>query len=191
MLHAKYECSSPCGLSQEDFKGFPLFPCKIGCTLAEPKYDHRNIIFTILVTDLQILLQTKYKCSNHYGLSEEDFKRFPSLILCKIVCAQAEPKYHPKGIILTIFIKGHKMMLHAKYECSSPYGLSQEDFKGFPLFPCKIGCTLPEPKYDHRNTIFTILVEDHQIMLQNKYECSNYYGLSSEDFLKISFFVIM
>ena len=56
-------------------------------------------------------------------------------------------------------------MLHAKYECSGPYGLSQEDFKRFSsLFPRKIGCALAEPKYNHRNTIFTILVEDHQII---------------------------
>ena len=83
-------------------------------------------------------------------------------------------------------------MLHAKYECSSRYGLAQEDFKRFPsLFPCKIGCALAEPKYDHRNMIFTIFVEDHQIMLQIKYECSSHYGLSEEDFLNCSFFVIM
>ena len=74
-------------------------------------------------------------------------------------------------------------MLHAKYEFSSPYGLSKEDFKRFPsLLPCKIGCALAERKYDHRNIIFTTLVEDHQIMLQTKYECSSRYGLSQEDF---------
>ena len=37
----------------------------------------------------------------------------------------------PKEIILTIFIKSHQMMLHAKYECFSPYSSSQEDFKRF------------------------------------------------------------
>ena len=70
------------------------------------------------------------------------------------------------------------MMLHAKYECFRPYGLSQEDFKRFPsLFLCKIGRALAEPKYDHRNIIFTILVENHQIMPQTKYECPSHYGL--------------
>ena len=64
--------------------------------------------------------------------------------------------------------------------------------KRFPsLFPCKIGCALEEPKYEHRGTIFTILKEDHQIILQTKYECSSHYGLSEEYFLNISFFVIM
>ena len=83
-------------------------------------------------------------------------------------------------------------MLHPKYECCSPYGLSQEDFKRFPsLFPRKIGCALAEPKYEHRGTILTILIEDHKIILQTKYECSSHYGLSEEDFLNISFFVIM
>ena len=56
------------------------------------------------------------------------FKSFPSLFLCKIGCARAKPKYDPRGIILTILVKGHTMMLHTKYECSRPYGLSQEDF---------------------------------------------------------------
>ena len=37
----------------------------------------------------------------------------------------------PKEITLKNFIKSHQMMLHAKYECFSPYGLSQEDFKRF------------------------------------------------------------
>ena len=84
------------------------------------------------------------------------------------------------------------MILHAKYECSNPYGISQEDFKRFPsLFSRKIRCALAEPKYDHRNIIFTLLVEDHQIMLQTKYECSSHYGLSEDDFLNIFFFVIM
>ena len=49
-------------------------------------------------------------------------------------------------------------MLHAKYECSSPYGLSQVDFKRFPsLFLCKIGCARAEPKYDLRRTILIFL----------------------------------
>ena len=30
-----------------------------------------------------------------------------------------------------LVIKSHQMMLHAKYECFSPYDLSQEDFKRF------------------------------------------------------------
>ena len=120
MLHAKYECSSPYGLSKEDFTRFSsLFPCKIGCALAE----HRNIIFTIFVEDHQIMLQTKYECSSHYGLSEDFLK-----ISCKIGCAWAKPKYDPRGIILTILVKGHPMMLHKKYECSLPYGLLQKDF---------------------------------------------------------------
>ena len=51
------------------------------------------------------MLHAKYDCSSPYGLSQEDFERFPSMILCKIVCTQAEPKYDPKGIILS-FYKG-------------------------------------------------------------------------------------
>ena len=49
------------------------------------------------------------------------------------------------------------MILHAKYECSSPYGLSKVDFNRFPsLFLCKIGCDQAEPKYDRRRTILII-----------------------------------
>ena len=78
-------------------------------------------------------------------------------------------------------------MLHPKYECCTRYGLSQEGFKRFPsLFPCKIGSALAKPKYEHRGTIFTILIEDHQIIPQTKYECSSHYGLSEEDFLTLS-----
>ena len=35
------------------------------------------------------------------------FLRFPSLFLCKIGCARAKPKYDPKEIILTLYIKRH------------------------------------------------------------------------------------
>ena len=48
MLHAKYECSSPYGLSHVHFKRFPsLFLCKIGFARAKPKYDHLRIILII------------------------------------------------------------------------------------------------------------------------------------------------
>ena len=54
-----------------------------------------------------MMLHAKYECFSPYALSQEDFKRFTSLILCKIVCTWAEPKYDPKGIILILLIKGH------------------------------------------------------------------------------------
>ena len=45
------------------------------------------------------------------------------------------PKAHNRGlisfskaIILSILVEGHYMMLHAKYESSSLYGLGQGDF---------------------------------------------------------------
>ena len=92
----------------ESFITFPsLFLCKIGCTRAEPKYDPKEIILTIFIKSHQMMLHVKYECFSPYGFSQEDFNRFPSLILCKIVCSRAEPKYDPKGIFFTIFIKGH------------------------------------------------------------------------------------
>ena len=68
------------------------------------------------------------ECSSPYGLSQVDFKRFPILFLCKIGCTRAKPKYGPKGINLTFFVRGHPLMLQTKYECSRPNGVSQEDF---------------------------------------------------------------
>ena len=56
------------------------------------------------------------------------YLRSPSLFLCKIGCARAKPKYDPRGIILTILVRGHLIMLQTKYERPPPYGLSQEDF---------------------------------------------------------------
>ena len=38
------------------------------------------------------MLCAKYQGSSPYGLSQVDFKRFPSLFLFKVGCAQAEPK---------------------------------------------------------------------------------------------------
>ena len=52
---------------------------------------------------------------------------------------------------------------------------------------CKIGCAWAEPKYDRRRIISTILVENHQLMLHTKQECSSHYDLSPEEVLKISF----
>ena len=69
------------------------------------------------------MLHTKYKCSSHYGLSEENFKRFTSLFLCKTECTREKPKYDPRKIILTILVRGHPMMLQTKYECSWSTGL--------------------------------------------------------------------
>ena len=45
-----------------------------------------------------------------------------------ITVCQAKPKYDPRGIILTILVRGHPIMLQTKYERPLPYGLSQEDF---------------------------------------------------------------
>ena len=54
-----------------------------------------------------MMLHAKYECSGPYGLSQVDFKRFPSLLLYKIVYALAKPKYDPKRITLTFHKKRH------------------------------------------------------------------------------------
>ena len=74
------------------------------------------------------MLQAKYECFSPSGLSQVDFKRFHSFFLCEIGCAHAKPNYYPRDILSTTLVRGHPMMLQAKYECSRPNGLSQEDF---------------------------------------------------------------
>ena len=91
----------------ESFKKFPsLFLCKIGCTRAEPKYDPKEIILTTLMKSHHMMLHAKYERFCPYGLSEKDFKRIPSLILCKIVCARAELKYEHQWHNFKNFHKG-------------------------------------------------------------------------------------
>ena len=41
---------------------------------------------------------------------------------------QHRTNFHSRAIMWSILVEGHKMMLHAKYESSNPYGLGQEDF---------------------------------------------------------------
>ena len=74
------------------------------------------------------MIRAKYECSSPYGLSQVDFKRFPSLFLCKIGCARAEPNYDCRMMILIILVENYQIMLHTKYECYSRYGLSEENF---------------------------------------------------------------
>ena len=43
------------------------------------------------------MLCAKYKCSSPYGMSQVDFKRFPSLFLCKIAYARESPNMTTEG----------------------------------------------------------------------------------------------
>ena len=74
------------------------------------------------------MLHEKYECSSPYGLSQVYFKRFPSLFLCKIGYARAEPKYDRRRIILIILVEDHQIMLNTKNKCSTHYDLSEENF---------------------------------------------------------------
>ena len=75
------------------------------------------------------------------------------------------------------------MMLQAKYESSSPYGLGQEDFEKFLLY-LYVKSKNPQHRtnFHSRAIIWSILVEGHYMMLQTKYESSSPYGLGQEDF---------
>ena len=56
------------------------------------------------------------------------FKDFLLYLYVKSKNPQHRTNFYSRAIIWSILVEGHKMMLHAKYESSSPYGLGQEDF---------------------------------------------------------------
>ena len=56
------------------------------------------------------------------------FKNFLLYLYVKSENQQRKTNFYSRAIIWSVLVEGHKMMLHAKYESSSPYGLGQEDF---------------------------------------------------------------
>ena len=56
------------------------------------------------------------------------FKNFHPYPYVKSENPQHRTNFYSRAIIWSILVEGHNMMLHAKYESSSPYGLGQEDF---------------------------------------------------------------
>ena len=56
------------------------------------------------------------------------FKNFLLYLYVKSENPQHRSNFYSRAIILSILVEDHKMMLHAKYESSSPYGLGEEDF---------------------------------------------------------------
>ena len=53
---------------------------------------------------------------------------FHHISLCKTCDPRCGAILNPRGMILTILVEGHQVMLHTKYQDSSPYGFRQEDF---------------------------------------------------------------
>ena len=56
------------------------------------------------------------------------FKDFLFYLYVKSENPQHRTNFYSRAIIWSILEEGHWMMLCAKYESSSPYGLGQEDF---------------------------------------------------------------
>ena len=56
------------------------------------------------------------------------FNNFLLYLYVKSKNPQQRTNFHSRAILWSTLVEGHKMMLHAKYETSSPYGLGQEDF---------------------------------------------------------------
>ena len=59
-------------------------------------------------------------------------KNFLLYLYVKSENPQHRTNFYSRAIIWSILVEDHYMMLHAKYESSSPYGLGQEDFYKFP-----------------------------------------------------------
>ena len=56
------------------------------------------------------------------------FKNFLLYFYVKSENPQHGTYFYSRAIIWSILVEGHYMMLRAKYESSTPYGLGQEDF---------------------------------------------------------------
>ena len=70
--------------------------------------------------------------------------------------------FGPRGIIWTNLIEVHSVMLHTKYQGSTPYGFRQEDFSMFSLLSlCKKCEPWGRAIFGTRVIIWTDLVEDH------------------------------
>ena len=73
-----------------------------------------------------------------YGLGQDDFFLY---LYVKSENPQHRTNFYSRAIILSILVEDHKMMLHAKYESSTPYSLGQ----GFLKFPSLSLCEIREP----------------------------------------------
>ena len=56
------------------------------------------------------------------------FKNVLLYLYVKFENPQHRTNFYSRATIWSILVEDHKMMLHAKYESSSPYGLGQDDF---------------------------------------------------------------
>ena len=163
MLHAKYESSSPYDLGQKDFKNFFLYLyVKSKTQQHRTNFHSRAIIWSILVETHWMMLHAKYESSSPYGLGQKDFKNFLLYLYVKSKTQQHRTNFRSRAIIWSILVEAHWMMLHAKYESSSPYGLGQKDFKNFLLY-LYVKSKTPQHRtnFHSRAIIWSILVEAH------------------------------
>ena len=81
------------------------------------------------------------------------------------------------------------MMLHTKYQGSTPYGFRQDFFLCFPYISL---CKTCDPRgvaiFCFRGIIRTNLVEVHKVMLHTKYQGAMPKGFRQEDFFIFSLY---
>ena len=106
-------------------------------TLARGHFGPRGIIYTIMLEVHKVMLHTKYQSSRPYGFRQEDFLCFSLYKPKKSMWSLARGHFGPRGIIYTIMLEVHKVMLHTKYQSSRPYGFRQGDFLCFSLYKPK------------------------------------------------------
>ena len=88
-----------------------------------------------------MMLHTKYQESGPKRFSTRTFSKMSLYISLWESCDPWDvASFNPSGIICTILVEGHHMMLQTKYQGSGPSGFRQEDFKRFPyISQCKKG----------------------------------------------------
>ena len=149
MLHAKYLSPSPCGFRRRFLK-FLLYTYNrkpneppgwgqywppghslnnLGTASLHISYiiiwktndpqgganiDPRGIIWTILVEVHSMMLHAQYLSPRPCGFREKDFWSFYYIHIWKTIDPLGRGQYWPRGIIWTILVELHYMMLHAK-----------------------------------------------------------------------------
>ena len=105
------------------------------------------------------------------------FKDFLLYLYVKSENPQHRTNFYSRAIIWSILVEGLYIMLHAKYESSSPYGLGQEDFKVF-----SFGCHGNQSS-SWNSYLWSILKVHHPRIISVKFHWNLLAGFRGEDFL--------
>ena len=111
---------------------------------------------------------------------EKIFKNFLLYLYVKSETPQHRANFRARAITWTVLVEGHLMMLHVKYYSSSPYGLGQEDFKGFFFVVCH-----GNKGSSWNSNLWSILKVHNPSIISAKFHWNPLIGFRGEDFLVI------